>query len=370
LNVLITMVAGARPNFMKIAPLTKAFADGGIRFRIVHTGQHYDVRMSQTFFEELGIPAPDVNLEVGSGSHSWQIAEVLRRIEPELDANRPDAVLVVGDVNSTLAAAIAAVKLGIPLAHVEAGLRSFDRAMPEETNRVLTDAISRWLFTSEPSGEANLLREGVPAERIHFVGNVMIDTLRAHRGRTDGERVARGLGLEPKGYAVMTLHRPSNVDDAGRFGSILRAVRQIAAELPVVFVVHPRTRARLGPTGLVEEAEAGRLLLIEPLGYLAMLGLMDASRFVLTDSGGIQEETTALGVPCLTLRENTERPVTIEVGCNRLVGWRSEAIVAATRDLLAGSASPPRTPDKWDGRAAERIAAVLSHDLQQRPDEP
>jgi UDP-N-acetylglucosamine 2-epimerase (non-hydrolysing) len=357
------MVAGARPNFMKIAPLSRAFAAAGISVRIVHTGQHYDEKMSRTFFEELDIPPPDVNLEVGSGSHVWQIAEVLRRIEPELLAHRPDVVLVVGDVNSTAAAAIAAVKLGVPVAHVEAGLRSFDRTMPEETNRILTDAIARWLFTSEPSGAVNLLREGVPAERVHFVGNVMIDTLMTHRQRADGPRAARALGLEPRRYVVLTLHRPSNVDDPERLRSILRAVHQIAAEMPVAFVIHPRTRARLDALGLAAPPEGGRLLLIEPLGYLAMLGLMDASSFVMTDSGGVQEETTALGVPCLTLRENTERPVTIDVGGNRLVGWQTETILAAARDVLDGTAPPPRLPEKWDGRAARRIATILQQDI-------
>lgn len=359
--MLVTMVAGARPNFMKIAPLARAFAADGVAFRIVHTGQHYDEKMSRTFFDELDIPPPDVNLEVGSGSHIRQIAEVLRRVEPELIANRPDVLLVVGDVNSTVAATIAAVKLDVPVAHVEAGLRSFDRSMPEEVNRILTDSISRWLFTSEPSGAANLLREGVPAERIHFVGNVMIDTLLAHRDRADGPRVAREFGLQPRGYAVMTLHRPSNVDDPGRLASIMRAARRIASELPVAFVVHPRTRARLDALGRTEDL-IGPVRMLEPLGYLEMLGLMDQSRFILTDSGGIQEESTALGIPCLTLRENTERPVTIEAGGNQLVGWRSETILRAASQLLAGTAPTPRIPDKWDGRAAKRIVRVLRKD--------
>jgi UDP-N-acetylglucosamine 2-epimerase (non-hydrolysing) len=235
--------------------------------------------------------------------------------------------------------------------------------MPEETNRILTDAIARWLFTSEPSGEANLLREGVPSERIHFVGNVMIDTLMAHRKRADGPAVARSLGLEPFGYALLTLHRPSNVDDPERLGSIMGAVRRIAAELPVVFAIHPRTRARLANLPSPEGDARGRLILVEPLGYLAMLGLMDVARFVLTDSGGIQEETTAMGIPCLTLRENTERPATLECGGNRLVGWRTEVILAAANDIIAGAIPPPRIPEKWDGQAAERIAAILEHDI-------
>jgi UDP-N-acetylglucosamine 2-epimerase (non-hydrolysing) len=362
--VLITMVAGARPNFMKIAPLARAFRAAGLGFRIVHTGQHYDEKMSRTFFDELEIPPPDVNLEVGSDSHVRQIAEVLRRIEPEFTAHRPDAVVVVGDVNSTAAATIAAVKLGLPVAHVEAGLRSFDRTMPEETNRLLTDVISRWLFTSEPSGSANLLREGVPAVRIHFVGNVMIDTLLSHRSRADGPGVARGLGVEPGRYAVLTLHRPSNVDDPERFGSIMAAVARIVEDLPVVFVIHPRTRAKLDAWASARPVPAGRLVAIDPLGYLAMLGLMDASRFVMTDSGGMQEETTALAKPCLTLRENTERPVTIEVGGNRLVGWRTEVILDAAHGLLSGSAPPPAIPEKWDGKAASRIAAILKRDIE------
>jgi UDP-N-acetylglucosamine 2-epimerase (non-hydrolysing) len=359
------MVAGARPNFMKIAPLARSFTAEGLGFRIVHTGQHYDEKMSRTFFEELDIPAPDVNLEVGSGSHVWQIAEVLRRIEPELTMHRPDVVLVVGDVNSTVAATIAAVKLGIPVAHVEAGLRSGDRSMPEETNRILTDAVAHWLFTSEPSGKVHLLREGVSADRIHFVGNVMIDTLIAHRDRADGPGTARGFGLEPRRYAVLTLHRPSNVDVPEHLGSILRAVETIASDLPVVFVVHPRTRARIDALGSLKRA-GGRLIMVEPLSYLAMLGLMDSARFVMTDSGGIQEETTALGVPCLTLRENTERPVTIDVGGNQLVGWRAEAILDAAQALIAGTAPAPRLPERWDGRASERITQILKHDGGQR----
>lgn len=362
--MLITMVAGARPNFMKIAPLARAFSASGVGFRIVHTGQHYDEKMSRTFFEELEIPTPDVNLGVGSGSHVRQIAEVIRRIEPELVDHRPDAVLVVGDVNSTVAAAIAAVKLDIPVAHVEAGLRSFDRSMPEETNRMLTDCVSRWLFTSEPSGEVNLRREGIPPERIHFVGNVMIDTLLAHHSRADGVRVARELGLEPRRYAVLTLHRPSNVDAPDRLGSIMRSIREISEVLPVVFIIHPRTRARLEALGPGAYAGAG-LMLRDPLGYLEMLGLMDVARLIMTDSGGIQEEATAMGVPCLTLRENTERPVTVEVGGNRLVGWRSEAIVGAARDILSLTAPAPRIPDRWDGRAAERISAILKREIEQ-----
>jgi UDP-N-acetylglucosamine 2-epimerase (non-hydrolysing) len=360
-TVRVVAVAGARPNFMKVAPLLRELRRRpGFEVRLVHTGQHYDASMSDAFFRDLGIPEPDVNLGVGSGSHAAQTADVLRGIEPVLVAERPDAVVVVGDVNSTLAATVAAVKLGIPVAHVEAGLRSFDRSMPEEINRVLTDSVSRWLFTSEPAGAENLRREGIPEERIHFVGNVMIDTLLAHVGSARSAAPLAALGLRPGEYGVLTLHRPSNVDDAERLAALFGVLEEIHRELPIVFPVHPRTRAsiesRLG-------GRSPRLALTDPLGYVAFLGLLAQARLVLTDSGGIQEETTVLGVPCLTLRDTTERPVTLHEGTNRLVGSEPAAIRAEARKILDGDGPRGRVPEKWDGAAARRIVDVLERDL-------
>ena len=357
----VLTVAGARPNFMKVAPVLRELrARPGFEALLVHTGQHYDSAMSDAFFRDLGIPEPDVNLGVGSGSHAAQTADVLRGIEPVLVDWKPAAVIVVGDVNSTLAATVAAVKLGIPVAHVEAGLRSFDREMPEEINRLLTDSVSRWLFTSEPSGGENLLREGVPAERIHFVGNVMIDSLRANLDRARALDVLEPLGLAAGGYGVLTLHRPSNVDDPEHLARLFAVLEEIHAELPVVFPVHPRTRAsiadRLG-------GRVPRLQTTEPLGYLEFLALLADARLVLTDSGGIQEETTVLGVPCLTLRENTERPVTVSEGTNRIVGNQPDTIRAEARKVLDGNGKRGRIPDRWDGRAAARIIDVLERDL-------
>jgi UDP-N-acetylglucosamine 2-epimerase (non-hydrolysing) len=357
----ILVVAGARPNFMKVAPLLREMRGRpGFAPLLVHTGQHYDAAMSDAFFRDLGIPEPDVNLGVGSGSHAAQTADVLRGIEPVLVEHRPHAVLVVGDVNSTLAATIAAVKLGIPVAHVEAGLRSFDRTMPEEINRILTDSVSHWLFTSEPSGAENLLREGVAAERIHFVGNVMIDSLLANLERARAAAPLATLGLQAGGYAVLTLHRPSNVDDPDRLARLFAVLEEIHRELPIVFPVHPRTRAsmetRLG-------GRAPRLRLVDPLGYLEFLGLTAGAKLVLTDSGGIQEETTALGVPCLTLRDSTERPVTVSEGTNVLVGSEPATIRSEARKVLDGGARRGRVPALWDGRASARLADVLERDL-------
>lgn len=354
-------VCGARPNFMKIAPLLREFArDDTIRARLVHTGQHYDAAMSQAFFDELHLPRPDVNLDVGSGSHAAQTALILQRFEPILIDERPDAVLVVGDVNSTIACGLAAVKLGIPLIHVEAGLRSFDRSMPEEINRVLTDAISELLLVSEPSGVENLKREGVAASRIHLVGNVMIDTLRHHE--TLARQVSNVLGkleLREGHYGIVTLHRPGNVDDRDTFDRIATALETIQRDTPLVFPVHPRTRQRLEATGLLKrlEQDAG-VLMTPPLGYLDFLRLMMSAAVVLTDSGGVQEETTALGVPCLTLRENTERPITLTEGTNQLVGMSVERILAGYARVRAGQVVG-RVPKLWDGNAAHRIARVL-----------
>jgi UDP-N-acetylglucosamine 2-epimerase (non-hydrolysing) len=357
----VLLVAGARPNFMKIAPLLRELRSRTtFEALLVHTGQHYDAAMSEAFFRDLGIPEPDVNLGVGSGSHAGQTADVLRGIEPVLLDWRPDAVVVVGDVNSTIAAALAAVKLGIPVAHVEAGLRSFDRSMPEEINRVLTDAISTWLFTSEPSGGENLRREGVPGDRIHFVGNVMIDTLRAQLDRARAAAPLTRLGLAAGRYAVLTLHRPSNVDDPERLRGLFSVLEEIHREIPVVFPIHPRTRASVAAhLGGV----APHLLLTDPLGYLEFLGLVASAKLVLTDSGGIQEETTVLGVPCLTLRDSTERPATIEAGTNRLVGGDPVSIRSEVSKILEGGPPRGRVPERWDGKASRRILDILERDL-------
>ncbi len=353
----LVVVAGARPNFMKIAPLIWEIGRrANIEAYLVHTGQHYDERMSKLFFEELKIPRPDIDLGVGSGSHAVQTAEVMKRFEPVVLEQRPDAVVVVGDVNSTIACALTAVKLGVPVAHVEAGLRSFDRTMPEEINRIVTDAISRWLFVTEPSGVANLRREGVAEDRIYLVGNVMIDTLLACRELSRRSTIRDDLRLTGRSFGVLTLHRPANVDDPEVLAGILAAIGQIQGELPVVFPVHPRTRKALEGRDL---AAMPGLIVTEPLGYLDFMKLLAEARLVLTDSGGIQEETTVLGVPCLTLRNNTERPITIEQGTNTLVGLDRQRIVAAARRVLSGPSRAGRVPDLWDGRAAARIVDVL-----------
>jgi UDP-N-acetylglucosamine 2-epimerase (non-hydrolysing) len=355
----VALIAGARPNFMKIAPLVRALeAAPGFEPVVVHTGQHYDRALSELFFEELGIPEPAVNFGVGSGSHARQTADVMVAFESWIAGAKPGLVVVVGDVNSTLACGIVAVKAGLPLAHVEAGLRSFDRAMPEEINRILVDRISDLLFVTEPAAVANLRAEGVPPERIHHVGNVMIDTLLAHRERARRSTIVQDLGLT-RGHVVATLHRPSNVDDAARLGALLRMLASIGDDSPVVLPLHPRTRARAVAAGLGPLLDAPGLIVTEPLGYVDFVQLMATARAVLTDSGGIQEETTVLGVPCLTIRENTERPITCEEGTNRLVGVDPDAVLAAWREL---EASPPaaRRPALWDGHAASRIVDVLA----------
>jgi UDP-N-acetylglucosamine 2-epimerase (non-hydrolysing) len=354
----ILAVAGARPNFMKIAPLMWELRQrGGVESFLVHTGQHYDERMSKLFFEQLHIPRPDVDLGVGSGSHAAQTAEVMKRFEPVLLEQKPDAVLVVGDVNSTLACALTAVKLGVPVAHVEAGLRSFDRTMPEEINRILTDSISRWLFVTERSGVVNLAREGVPGERVFLVGNVMIDTLEACRRRSEESPILEQLGLNGRPFGVLTLHRPANVDDPAVFGRLFTAIERLQRELPIVFPVHPRTRKALAGT---PAGSCPGLILTDPLGYLDFLKLMAHAAVVLTDSGGIQEETTVLGVPCLTLRNNTERPVTVEQGTNQLVGLVPERIVEAGLGVLRDPPPCGRVPELWDGRAAARVIDILT----------
>jgi UDP-N-acetylglucosamine 2-epimerase (non-hydrolysing) len=361
-------VAGARPNFMKIAPLMARLGRcPGIRTVLVHTGQHYDRAMSNLFFEQLEIPRPDINLEVGSASPAAQLATIVQRFERVLLDERPALVIVVGDVTSTVASALAAVSLGIPVAHVEAGLRSFDRTMPEEINRTLTDAMSDFLFTTERSATHNLLREGVDPSKIHFVGNVMIDTLLAHRRQADQSDVLRQLGVAPRSYALVTLHRPSNVDDRLTLEGILTALRAISRDLPVIFPGHPRTRSRIDAFGLGQyvlprngDRVAAGINLYGPFGYLDFLKLMAEAKVVLTDSGGIQEETTVLGTPCVTLRENTERPVTIEQGTNRLAGTSPDQIVEACGAALNDRAGPRRIPELWDGHAAERIVRILA----------
>jgi UDP-N-acetylglucosamine 2-epimerase (non-hydrolysing) len=365
----VVCVVGARPNFMKMAPILRALAahGGGLPHVLVHTGQHYDADMSDKLFADLKLPRPDLNLEVGSATHAVQTAEVMRRFEPIVDDLKPSCVVVVGDVNSTLACTLVAVKKGVPVAHVEAGLRSFDRAMPEEINRVLTDQIADVLYTTERTAEGNLLREGVAAERIVFVGNVMIDSLLANRAVAvpPRESLRRGgcdpaLIGDPPRYGVVTLHRPSNVDHRDTLEPLLQLLAAVSARLPLVIALHPRTRANVERFGLGALLAQPRIALLPPQGYLEMLGLMRSATLVLTDSGGIQEETTALGVPCLTARENTERPITIEQGTNTLVGRDPARILRAVDDILAGGGKRGRVPEFWDGRAAERIVADLA----------
>jgi len=362
----VLCVVGARPNFMKIAPVIRAMRGAALHLPIglVHTGQHYDQEMNQQFFQTLQIPDPDINLEVGSASHAVQTAEIMRRFEPVVDSERPAAVLVVGDVNSTLACALVAVKKGVPVIHVEAGLRSYDRTMPEEINRVLTDQISDLLFTSERSARDNLLREGVSEARIHYVGNVMIDTLRHNLKRAVPPAQTLSRHGAPadwvhKGFAVLTLHRPSNVDDPSILRALLDAIYEVSCRIPVVFPMHPRTRDKIEQHGLRSVLQASSLHVLPPLGYLEMLGLMQKAKLVLTDSGGIQEETTALGVPCVTLRENTERPITAEEGTNTVVGQDPVRILGVVHDILRTGGRAGRIPELWDGRASERIATVL-----------
>ncbi len=364
----VICVVGARPNYMKVAPIIRAFAahNPPIPTLLVHTGQHYDPAMKDRLFADLELPEPDVNLAVGSGSHAVQTAEVMKRFEPVIDEYGARAVLVVGDVNSTLACALVASKRHIPVVHVESGLRSYDRRMPEEINRVLTDQISDVLYTTERSAHDNLAREGIAPERAVFVGNVMIDSLRASLAKAvpaDVLLASAGLdaGRIAGGYGVVTLHRPSNVDDAEVLGPIIDALRTVAERLPLVVALHPRTRGNLERFGMLGRLDTPGFMILPPQGYLEMLGLMSGARMVLTDSGGIQEETTALGVPCITIRENTERPITVEQGTNTLVGIDPQAILAAACAVLATGGKGGRIPELWDGRCAERIAAHL-HD--------
>ena len=362
-------VVGARPNFMKMAPLLRAFSarrdlPGTV---LIHTGQHYDASLNDHLFADLELPSPDVNLGVGSGSHASQTADVMKRFEPVLDQFDPCCVLVVGDVNSTLACSLVAVKKGVPVAHVEAGLRSFDRSMPEEVNRVLTDQIADLLYTTERSALDNLLREGISAERVHFVGNVMIDSLRASmpNAKSATEVLARE-GLDPElaqgvtGYGLVTLHRPSNVDALPDLKNVLEILKLVARRLPLIWPVHPRTRASMDRHGLAAALEGTAIACLPPQGYLEMVGLMRGAAIALTDSGGVQEETTALGVPCLTLRPNTERPITEEQGTNTVVGTDRDRVLAAVDLVLRSGGKRGRLPEGWDGHAAERIAEHLS----------
>lgn len=357
----VVNVVGARPNLIKIAPLLEAMGQRqAIEPILVHTGQHYDANLSQVFFDELGIPTPDIHLGVGSGSHAEQTARVMLAFEPLVRDLQPDIVLVVGDVNSTLASALTATKMHVPVAHVEAGLRSFDRTMPEEINRIVTDSLSDWLFTTERSANDNLLREGRPAGQIHFVGNVMVDTLLRHRERALLAPIHERLGVVPGKYLLVTLHRPRNVDDRATLEGIAAALIEVNERLPVILPLHPRTRRRLETFGLADRlGSALGARLCEPLGYLEFLHLMARAPAVLTDSGGIQEETTILGTPCLTLRPNTERPITVSVGTNRIIGSRPERIVPEVERILAGDLPKGQVPELWDGRAAERIVEAL-----------
>jgi UDP-N-acetylglucosamine 2-epimerase (non-hydrolysing) len=368
-QVEVICVAGARPNFMKLAPVVAAL-DGhpACKATVLHTGQHYDAQMSSIFFDELGIRKPDLSLGVGSGSHAVQTAKIMIGMDEVLDARRPGAVLVVGDVNSTIGVALVAKKKGVPIAHVEAGLRSFDETMPEEINRLLTDRLSDVLYTTEAEAEVNLRREGIDPQRILFVGNVMIDSLfhclprakppektMSEAGASDNF-LARALS----GYAVVTLHRPSNVDDPATLGPLVHALAEISSRVPIVFPVHPRTQRLLAQPAVQDIIDGHDVLLTQPVGYLAMIGLMRGARIVMTDSGGMQEETTGLGVPCLTLRTSTERPITITQGTNTLVGVCPDDIVAAASEILKTGGKAGRHPPLWDGKAAERIAADLA----------
>lgn len=354
-------VVGARPNMMKIAPIVEAMRRRSTFDQLlVHTGQHYDAKMSKIFFDELGIPKPDIYLNVGSGTHAEQTARVMISFEKVLLENNPDIVIVVGDVNSTMACSITAAKLRIPVAHVEAGLRSFDRGMPEEINRIVTDSLSNFLFTTSCDANENLKNEGVSEDKIFFVGNVMIDTLNKHRKSAHQLQTAREFGLKNNHYALLTLHRPSNVDEPIALNGILDAMLKIANKIPILFPAHPRTVRRLVEFDLKSKVDSNMgLMLTKPLGYLQFLDLMMNARMVLTDSGGIQEETTILNVPCLTIRNNTERPVTIDEGTNMLAGTKPDRIVALAESILDGRGKKGNIPKFWDGKAAERIVGVI-----------
>jgi UDP-N-acetylglucosamine 2-epimerase (non-hydrolysing) len=355
----ILHVVGARPNFMKAAPVLRALrAYDGVRQTLVHTGQHYDANMSDIFFQELEIPEPDTNLGVGSGSHAQQTAQILTQFEPVVQSYQPDLVLVYGDINSTMAAALVCAKLCIPVGHVEAGLRSFDRTMPEEINRLITDQIADFLFTPSIDGDENLLREGVAADKIHRVGNVMIDSLVRLNSIAQESTVVADLNLQPGNYGLVTLHRPSNVDDPTMLASLLDALDEISRELVLIFSVHPRTRQRLEASNT--NHRGSRVRMLDPLSYIDFLALQRSAKLVITDSGGIQEETTYLGVPCLTVRKNTERPVTVTSGTNILIGDNMARLKQEVARILAGRPKQGNVPPLWDGHAAVRIAAVIT----------
>ncbi|NGZ01532.1 MAG: UDP-N-acetylglucosamine 2-epimerase (non-hydrolyzing) [Nitrospira sp. WS238] len=368
-------IVGARPNFMKIAPLMREMRKHpDMDALLVHTGQHYDVKMAGQFFEDLQIPLPDVSLDVGSGTHAVQTAEVMKRLEPIVEQERPDVVVVVGDVNSTMAAALTSVKLHVPVAHVEAGLRSGDRSMPEEINRIVTDAVSDYLFVTEESGRRNLLAEGVPEEKIFFVGNVMIDSLEASRRLWSSSTILNRLKLSSVPYVVATLHRPSNVDDVKVLKGLIDTLLEISRRLPIVFPIHPRTKKALESIGSFGSelyfgpppTPSHGVHCMDPVGYLDFMSLVAHARLVLTDSGGIQEETTVLGIPCLTLRENTERPITVTHGTNRVIGAMPGRILVEAMKALEGTRSPHPPPPLWDGHASERIVHVLRHQFRAR----
>jgi len=355
-------VVGARPNFMKVAPVHRAISIyPNIKQVLIHTGQHYDLNMSDIFFRQLGLPAPDVNLEVGSGSHAVQTAQIMMRFEETVLKEKPDLALVYGDVNSTVAAALVCAKLGIRVGHVEAGLRSFDRTMPEEINRLMTDQIADYLFTPSQDGDQNLLREGVAKQKIHFVGNVMIDTLVRLLPEAGGlwPQLSADLKIEEKKYCLVTLHRPSNVDDPTMLKQIIETLGEISRDLPIVFPIHPRTRERIAANKIKIRGN-GNLQLTDPIGYLDFLCLQQKAKLVITDSGGIQEETTYLGVPCLTVRDNTERPVTVDVGTNTLVGQDMALLREETRRVLDGKERKGMIPPLWEGKAGARIAEIVS----------
>jgi UDP-N-acetylglucosamine 2-epimerase (non-hydrolysing) len=370
----IIFVVGARPNFVKIAPLLRAMSahDSSVASYLVHTGQHYDKNMNDQFFSDLNLPAPNINLNVGSGSHATQTADIMKRFEPVVDDLNPSCVVVVGDVNSTLACALVAVKKGVPVAHVEAGLRSYDRSMPEEINRILTDQISDRLYTTERSAISNLMREAIPKERVMFAGNVMIDSVQFNRSSTRStELILAVAGIDPElfmrvaGYGLVTLHRPSNVDDPTVLAKLMAVLLEVSKSLPLILVLHPRTQSQLVRFGLLALIDSDRMVVLPPQGYLDMLGLLGSAKVVLTDSGGLQEETTALGVPCLTLRNSTERPITLEQGTNTLVGLDRELILSNLVAVLRGEGKKGCMPELWDGCAAERIATDLFQWLSQ-----
>lgn len=361
-KIKVLVVAGARPNFMKVAPLMKEFHKyrGRFAIKLVHTGQHYDFRMSEIFFDHLNIPKPHIFLNVGSASHAVQTARVIEAFEKVALKERPDLVIVVGDVNSTLACSLVAVKLNVKVAHVEAGLRSFDRTMPEETNRIVTDSLSDYLFVSESSGLVNLKKEGVDNRKVFFAGNIMIDTLLSHMKRIDQSKILKSFALEPRAYCVVTLHRPSNVDSRQALGEIFEILNAILKEIKIVYPIHPRTRKMLEKNRLLKTFNAlENMMMVNPLGYIDFIRLVKDSRFVLTDSGGIQEEATVLKVPCITMRENTERPVTITEGTNALAGRDKRRIIKMVNDILNDRWKKGRLPELWDGRTAARIVKVL-----------